>query len=69
MNVTHWQLDRSLHCMNSCHLFVYLSIPTAKLCNIKRNQLMKSVFYEKNWICARAAHLQPFLVLLVVADC
>ena len=24
MNVTHWQLDRSLHCMNSCHLFVYI---------------------------------------------
>ena len=49
MNVTHWQLDRSLHCMNSCHLFVYISIPIAKLCNIKRNQLMKSVLYtEKN---------------------
>ena len=47
MNVTHWQLDRSLHCMNSCHLFVYLSIPTVKLCNIKRNQGMKSVFDGK----------------------
>ena len=68
MNVTHWQPDRSLHCMNSCHLFVYLSIPTVKLCNIKRNQGMKSVLYGKIGTEARATSLTIFHFQSVLID-